>query len=602
MNFIFKILVLFLIVLLNKNSFSADQTINSNTSLNSDNTGRITFGANNLTLNIGNTSNTILDKPARTIDGENTTNNTINIFSGSTVKTSNNDRVIYINGADGFTINNYGNLLSSRGVTVSLDGTSNTSINNFSSGILESLRTNISANTGTNSNNTITNYGKIFSTATSSSSTYDVIDYNASSTSNTIINHAGGEIYTMGEGVTIRLGNSSSLVNSGLIANYYNPTKIAIQTSSDNNTIKLKDKSILIGKIKIGDGTSGNKLQINHGIGSTYFYETEGDFELIDLDGNQVVKGSAGSVNQGAQETIDELIGFKTRQIRNSINRYKEKNIISNTSQNWGETYHYSINRNSSIENKTSEYQFDAYGFNLFAPLKDNHLLISFERGQQDFGSDFKIYKNQILIGLLNDGHSNYNTKKTETFFLAGLTSNDSKRTILTNTTTTGKLEVTDQYNSYELILGTKFIQSNDKKEKIKFLPDFGYTMSYSNTPSHTESHYFEWAQKNLIQFSGYISDVYEKNLNTLNSSFSFGWDLEFRRIVSGQKQEYKINNTSATYSQKADLSKELTLGINFGYKVKFFENSFLFANIDTSYSNQSTYKLGGPIGIEAAF
>ena len=39
---------------MNNNSFSADQTINSNTSLYSDNTGRITFGANNLTLNVGN--------------------------------------------------------------------------------------------------------------------------------------------------------------------------------------------------------------------------------------------------------------------------------------------------------------------------------------------------------------------------------------------------------------------------------------------------------------------------------------------------------------------------------------------------------------------
>ncbi len=602
MNFIIKIIVLFFIVLLNKNSFSADQTINGNTSLNSDNTGRITFGANNLTLSVGNSSNIILDKPARTIDGENTNNNTVNIFSGSTVKTSNNDRVIYIHGADRFTINNYGNVLSSRGVTISLNGTSNTSINNFSTGILESERGNISANNGTNSNNTITNFGKIFSTATSGSSTYDVIDYNASSTSNTIINHAGGEIYTLGEGVTIRLGNSSSLVNSGLIANYYDPTDIAIQISSDNNTIILKDKSILIGKIKFGDGTSGNKLQINQGIGSTYFYETEGDFELIDLNGNQVVKGSAGSVNQGAQETIDELIGFKTRQIRNSINRYKHKKNISNTSQNWGETYHYSINRNSSVRNKTSEYQFDAYGFNLFKPLQDNHLLISFERGQQDFGSDFKISKHQILMGFLNDGYNNYNTKKKETFILAGLTSNDSKRRILTNTTTTGKLEVTDQYNSYELILGTKFSESNYKKEKTNFLPDFGYTISYSNTPSHAESHYFEWAQKNLIQFSGYVSNEYVKNLKTLNSSFSFGWDLEFRGIISGKKQEYKINNTSATYSQKADLAKELTLGINLGYKAKFSKNSYLFAKIDTSYSNQVAYKLGGTIGIKAAF
>ena len=602
MNSIFKIIVFFFIILLNKHSFSADQNINSDTSLNSDNTGRITFGANNLTLNVGDSSNTILDKPSKTIQGQNTNNNTINIFSGSTVKTSNNDRAIYIHGADGFTINNYGTVESSRGVSVSMQGTSNTSINNFSGGVLSAVRTTIAANNGTNSNNTIENYGKIYSTATSGSSTYDVIDYNASSTSNTITNHAGGEIYTMGEGVPVRLGASSSLVNSGLIAVYSDPTNVAIQTSSNNNTITLKDKSILIGKIKIATGTSGNKLQINHGIGSTYFYETEGDFELIDLDGNQVVKGSAGSVNQGAQETIDELLGYKTRQIRNSISRYKDEKHVSNTSQNWGETYHYSIKRNSSVKNITSKYEFDAYGFNLFKPLEDNHLLISFERGQQDFGSDLKISKHQMLVGFLNENHNDYKTRTKETFILAGLTSNDSKRTILTNTTSTGKLDVTNQYNSYELILGRKFIKSDNNKEKTNFLPDFGYTINYSNTPSHKESHYFEWNQKSLVQFSGYITDEYVKNFETFNSSFSFGWDLDFRGIIAGKKQEYKINDTSATYSQKANLAKELTLGTSLGYKANFSENSYFFANIETSYSNQNTYKLGGSIGIEAAF
>ena len=602
MKFVLKFIVFLTVVLINNNAFAADQTINSNTSLNSDNTGRVTFGADNITLDVGNSSNTILDKPSRTIQGENTNNNTLNIFSGSTVKTSTNDRVIYIHGADGFTINNYGTVESSRGVSISMDGTTNTSINNFSNGVLETLRGNIAANSGTNSNNTIENYGKIYSTGTSGSSTYDVIDFNASSASNTITNHAGGEIYTMGEGVTIRLGASSTLVNSGVIAIYSDPTDIAIQTSGDNNTITLKDKSILIGKIKIGAGTSGNKLQLNHGIGSTYFYETEGDFDLEDLDGNQIVKGSAGSVNQGAQETIDEMLGYKTRQIRNSIDRYKDEKHFYDTSSDWGETYYYSIKRNSSVKNRTSEYEFDAYGVNLFKSLEDTRLIVSYEKGQQDFGSDFKISKHHVLIGFLYDDHHKYNNTIEETFILAGLTSNNSKRTILTNTTLTGKLDVTDQYNSYEIMLGKKFIKSDNKNEKTNFSPNFGYTINYLNLPSHEESHYFKWDKKNLVQFSGYVTDEYIKKFETFDSSFSFGWDLDFRTIIAGKKQQYKINETSATYSQKENLVKELTLGTSLGYKSNISKNSYFYANIDASYSSQFAYKFGGSIGIKAAF
>ena len=41
-----------------------------------------------------------------------------------------------------------------------------------------------------------------------------------------------------------------------------------------------------------------------------YFYETEGDFTLEDLDGNQVVKGSAGSLGQGGSENTRRTIGI----------------------------------------------------------------------------------------------------------------------------------------------------------------------------------------------------------------------------------------------------------------------------------------------------
>ena len=43
--------------------------------------------------------------------------------------------------------------------------------------------------------------------------------------------------------------------------------------------------------------------------------------------------------------------------------------------------------------------------------------------------------------------------------------------------------------------------------------------------------------------------------------------------MINTKKQEYKINDTSATYSQKANLAKELTLGTSLGYKANFSEN-----------------------------
>ena len=48
------------------------------------------------------------------------------------------------------------------------------------------------------------------------------------------------------------------------------------------------------------------------------------DLSLQDLDGNQVVKGSAGSVGQGASETLDELLSYKSINLRNFFSKYNE--------------------------------------------------------------------------------------------------------------------------------------------------------------------------------------------------------------------------------------------------------------------------------------
>ena len=84
----------------------------------------------------------------------------------------------------------------------------------------------------------------------------------------------------------------------------------------------LKDGGIVVGTITVTAGKTGNKLQLRHGFGRAYFYETSGDFTLEDLSGNTVVKGSAGSVSLGGQETVDELLGLRTYNLRSALKRY----------------------------------------------------------------------------------------------------------------------------------------------------------------------------------------------------------------------------------------------------------------------------------------
>ena len=243
------------------------------------------------------------------------TGTTITIHSGSSV-TSTGNNTISTEGGE-LTITNSGTIqaLGASGANSKAINISNSdggvTITNNSGGIIASPGNTILGNAGTGGDNTtIENSGQITSTNTSSSSS--AIIYKDNDTGNTITNNAGGEITSKGTKATIIVGASSTITNSGTIKNNKSVNKNAIQLKGDNNTVTLKDEGVVVGIIKAANGTTGNTLKINHGVGKSYYYNTGGDFTLQDLDGNQIVNGSAGSVGQGGSEILDEVLGRKS--------------------------------------------------------------------------------------------------------------------------------------------------------------------------------------------------------------------------------------------------------------------------------------------------
>ena len=235
----------------------------------------------------------------------------VTVNSGSTIITSSGDKAIYANDVEDLTVTNSGTLDAARGKTVDIKGTTNATITNNTGGVISALKNTFNIS-GTGSNSTtgynISNSGTIYA----SNGTNSVIFTSNINSSGDITNNSGGEIYSLGTQATIKLGASSTITNSGSIKNKLDTNNNAIQVLGNSNTITLKNDGIVVGKITADSGTTGNTLKFQHGFGQGYFYETEGDFTLEDLDGNQVVKRSAGSVGQGGSETLDELLGYKS--------------------------------------------------------------------------------------------------------------------------------------------------------------------------------------------------------------------------------------------------------------------------------------------------
>ena len=224
----------------------------------------------------------------------------------------------------------------------------------------------------------------------------------------------------------------------------------ALGLAGSGVTVNLKDKGKVIGRISIVG--SGHTIKLQHGAGQAYFYDIDGagTYDLEDLDGNPVVKGSAGSIGQGGNEMLDETLSYKSLNMRKSLIRFKKSEAYLNQDE-WGEFF---TTFNKRKENKSTlrlGSKTASVGANIIEPISENkNFIVSVETGSLNISQDHNINKvgflNRITF-LMKFEIFNINP---DLFILGGANYNKSDRNILTNTTTTGELNITDSYENYE--------------------------------------------------------------------------------------------------------------------------------------------------------
>ncbi len=579
--YFFKYCLLFYFLLLT-NLNAANVNVSSDNEIESDDTSnKYIFDAADQTLTIKSDVTAGASSANQNIQIDEQDNATIVIESGATLQGTNT--LIKGNDADGLTVTNSGTISASTNRAINLLDATNATITNNSGAIISSATGNTingAVNNDSVSGNTITNSGTIYAT-----SGVAVRFYNTS-TSTTITNNSGGVIYNNSTDETIRLGGSSTLTNAGKIENKNDPSNDAIDIEGNSSTITLKDGGIVIGKIRSA-GTS-NTLKIQHGVGQSYFYETAGnDMTLQDLDGNQVVKGSAGSVGQGGNENIDELLGYKSLNIRKSLDKFVKSEGFKNKKTEWQGIQATSLERKEHTKNLALGYEFYSLGVNIIRPSENENVIASFEYSEQDFQKDHTIKRYNLLFGLhYNESENKF---KDNSFILAGATLNEGERKILTNTTSSGTLNINDTYESFEIHTGKRF------KNK-SLIPNIGTNLSYSYTPQHSETKYYSWEDKHVANFSLDLSDEFSIEREKSKSKFGIGWVLDYRTLITGSKTDYSVNGTKATYKQDDDLTKEMTLSVSINYEKKFYKFGKILISIDGMQTTQDVSSIGANI------
>ena len=592
MNFLKKIILVLLFFLIFSNKLYAEN-ITEDTTYSSDSSDtQYVFTVDDKSAVITNNSTFTRSRKLFISNDAERTGVSLTIHSGSTITTTTNSNTIFTDGAD-FTITNSGTINADTSKAINVSKSDGVSITNNSGGVISSDGNTILGDAGTGADNTtIVNSGKIFSTESGSESSAIVVADNDTGT--TITNNAGGEIYSEGSSSTIILGVSSTLTNSGSIKNNKSVDTNVIQLKGNNNTVTLKDEGIVVGMIKAKSGTTGNTLKINHGVGRSYYYDTSGTFTLEDLDGNQVVKGSAGSVGQGGSEILDELLGTKSLNIRQSLSKYKNAEEDLKESQSWGEINLSTFKRKQNNQNLSLGFNSADLTINLMYPDHGKDFILSLGNGNQKFTKDYTVNQHSLHTGFFFRNHPILNKFGDESFILGGVNLKISEREILTNTTSSGKLSITDNFETYDLIIGTKI--NNDF-----IIPNIGATLGLSYTPSHNESNYYSWDKKKVSNLSIYLDDDYKLNLGK-NYQLNLGWILDARQMFLGKEQNYEINGTSAIYSQDTDLTKEVTLATNLGFDKKMSDQHFFKFYLDSTISTQELASFSGNFAYKFAF
>ena len=571
--------ILFFVIIYQNLAYSIDINDGGTT------TAKQTFTSADTTLTISNSS-TLRNQLNNMININGQDNGTVIIEAGSTAETT-VDKSNTINGASasGLTITNSGTIISARSKAINLTDAEDGSLTNNSGGIIQANTNTISLlnNSGTTNNMTINNYGTIFATDDDNDGT-NTIKSDDNSTNVTINNFKGGHIYHTSESAVVVAGGSATLTNSGKIENKDGPSQNAITLSTDGATgatLILKDSGIVIGKINITD--SGHTIKVNHGMGQSYYYDTTGGggYDLEDLDGNIIVKGSVGSVGQGGNEILDELLGQKSINLRKSISKFKRSEQYLNQDDAWTEMFTSFEKRQGEKESLRLEHNNLRAGANIIQPGQNLNQILSIETGRQEFSKDHNIDRISLSAGLLSDVKPTKFNSNSETFFVMGVTLNKSTRRILTNTTTSGFLDIEDEYFNYDAVLGNKFL--ND------MVPDISYSIGYSFTPNHEESHYYKWEKKDFINASIAFSDEY-LILSDYKSKLYFNWLADFREAIMEETQEFRVNNVLAEYQADDDLSREITITAGLDYEFQPLENSLFSVNLDGLYSSQETF------------
>jgi hypothetical protein len=389
-----------------------------------------------------------------------------------------------------------------------------------------------------------------------------------------------------------------------IFASNYSPTT--------NNTVQLNKGSSVIGVIQgnLGAGTysANNFLKLNLGAGASYSFATTG-FTVTDLNGRPMVTGSAHAAGVGNITTASQSLYERTSQITQSLDdRLRTYDAKQNTSQDfWVNTYYSDSNRGGQGLSG-SNLSFNQYrsgitaGFNVKNSYTPTELIVNYEHGKLNIDEGNQgISSNSVMAGALFPDIKKLFTGTLSAKAMVGYSDFSGDRKVLTNDVAfNGSRNVTASYQSSHITIGSAWTKTLYQTDKIILDTLVGIDLNTQHINSYSESDLFKWNSRTINQLQERVTLGMEMKPFVKPLTLFGRVGVERRDLLSGENQNYAINNTAVSYNDSNQRNTYATL--NAGAYYPLTPTVKAYAQVRYYDSTKDIDSLSGSIGISGQF
>ena len=376
-------------------------------------------------------------------------------------------------------------------------------------------------------------------------------------------------------------GNNNAVTISGTVKATGTNTNALENISGAGNSFTLDEGATIIGKITAFFPATNNQLTFNLGQDVSYAYSVggngvgigAGEWTFSDQDGRTPVVTADGTncaYMAGSIEVCNLVtaVGSGNAIYHNELTYDTNSSMIDSLEPHESNTW---VNMYGGSSEQDYKYETSGTGISIGTPfaLKSAYymdLVFNTSNTNLDIGKSkhHQITAKSYNVGLILRDLVPAADWSVEAFGFVGRNSYDGKRKVMNNDTAIGSETVTASYSGTEVLVGLDAQYRKSMDRNLTFTGGVNANLSNEKLKAYSESKYFAWDARTLMQTTGGISAGLEHKSGAMTTFANLG--VERNSLQKGKTASYTNNGTAGSYTDPStgDTYRKVSVGFDY--------------------------------------